>query len=147
MTRIQELRKDMGISMREAAKRLSMPYTTYVNYEKGLREPNIEVIGLLAQFFHVSIDYLLGHVSEPYFHLDNKRILRELSSNGEDDVYDDAEKEIATVFRESGADIHSPIVQSLIKSLVQIPEEGWEKVLEFTEFLAEKHKKETDSTD
>lgn len=34
MNRIAELRVKMGLSMKEAASRLEMPYTTYVNYEK-----------------------------------------------------------------------------------------------------------------
>ncbi len=60
MNKMRELREAMGISMREAANRLSMPYTTYVNYEKGLREPNSETLITIALFFDVTIDYLLG---------------------------------------------------------------------------------------
>lgn len=60
MNKMHELRSKMGISMREAANRLSMPYTTYVNYEKGLREPNSETLITIARFFGVTIDYLLG---------------------------------------------------------------------------------------
>ena len=78
MNRIHELREQMGISMREAAKRLRMPYTTYVNYEKGLREPSSEILILLARFFNVTIDYLVGNVNDPQFYLDNKRILDEV---------------------------------------------------------------------
>ena len=80
MNRIHELREQMGISMREAAKRLRMPYTTYVNYEKGLREPSSEILILLARFFNVTIDYLVGNVNDPQFYLDNKRILEEINS-------------------------------------------------------------------
>ena len=80
MDRIHELRKEMGISMREAAKRLQMPYTTYVNYEKGLREPSSEVLIALARFFNVTIDYLVGNVNDPQFYLDNERTLREMNS-------------------------------------------------------------------
>lgn len=54
----------MGISMKEAAARLEMPYTTYVNYEKGTREPNSETLIKLARFFGTSIDELLGKSSE-----------------------------------------------------------------------------------
>lgn len=50
MNRIYELRTQMGITMKEAAARLGMPYTTYVNYEKGTREPNSETLILLARF-------------------------------------------------------------------------------------------------
>ena len=60
MNRIAELRAKLGISMKEAAARLEMPYTTYVNYEKGTREPNSETLIKLSRFFGTSIDYLLG---------------------------------------------------------------------------------------
>ena len=44
MNRMQELRQERGISMKDAARALEMPYTTYVNYEKGTREPNSETL-------------------------------------------------------------------------------------------------------
>ena len=54
------MRESKGISMRQAAADLGMPYTTYVNYEKGAREPNSETLILLADYFGTSIDYMLG---------------------------------------------------------------------------------------
>lgn len=60
MFRIKELRKCKGISMKEAARLLDMPYTTYVNYEKGLREPSSEVLIQLADFYDTSVDYIVG---------------------------------------------------------------------------------------
>ena len=59
MNRMRELREEIGISMKEAARQLKMPYTTYVNYEKGFREPNSETLIDIADFFDTSIDYLL----------------------------------------------------------------------------------------
>ncbi len=50
------------MNMRELAEQLNIPYTTYVNYEKGAREPNSETLIMLANFFDVSIDYLLGRI-------------------------------------------------------------------------------------
>lgn len=61
MNRMKMLREGMGISMKEAARRLSIPYTTYVNYEKCVREPNSETLIQIANFFNTSIDYLLGN--------------------------------------------------------------------------------------
>ena len=60
MFRIKDLREAKGINMREAAKLLNLPYTTYVGYEKGQREPSSEVLIQLANFYEVSIDYLVG---------------------------------------------------------------------------------------
>lgn len=63
MSRISELRKAKGETMTETAKNLNMPYTTYVNYEKGTREPNTETLVLLANYFKVTVDYLIGNAA------------------------------------------------------------------------------------
>lgn len=60
MTKIRELRKNMNLSAAEVSKRLGIPYTTYINYDRGEREPNSEMLIKLANFFNVSIDYMLG---------------------------------------------------------------------------------------
>lgn len=60
VTKIRELRKNMNLSAAEVSKRLGIPYTTYINYDRGEREPNSEMLIKLANFFDVSIDYMLG---------------------------------------------------------------------------------------
>lgn len=49
--RLKELREVRGVSMKETAKNLGIPYTTYVNYEKGAREPNSETLVAIARFY------------------------------------------------------------------------------------------------
>ena len=63
MFHIRELRENKGINMREAARLLNMPYTTYVNYEKGLREPTSEILIQIADFYGTTIDYLVGRTT------------------------------------------------------------------------------------
>lgn len=60
MNRLAELRKERKLSMAQVARDLGMPYTTYVNYEKGTREPNSETLILFANYFSASVDYLVG---------------------------------------------------------------------------------------
>lgn len=60
MLRIKQLRESKGLNMREAARALNMPYTTYVNYEKGLREPTSEVLIQLANYFETTVDFIVG---------------------------------------------------------------------------------------
>lgn len=64
MLRLKELREARGVSMKETARNLDIPYTTYVNYEKGTREPNSETLIAIARFYKCSIDYLLGFTDE-----------------------------------------------------------------------------------
>ena len=63
MNRMRELREERGITMKEAANALGMPYTTYVNYEKGVREPNSETLIKIADFYNTTIDYLVNRSS------------------------------------------------------------------------------------
>ena len=51
--------------MRKTAAELNIPYTTYVNYEKCEREPNSEMLIILADYFGVSIDYLISRSDDP----------------------------------------------------------------------------------
>lgn len=63
--KLKELRKQKGFSQDEVANALEITLRTYQNYEYGQREPSIEMIFKLADFFGVTTDYLLGRESEP----------------------------------------------------------------------------------
>ena len=58
--RLTLLREELGVSKRELIKALPFNYSTYANYESGIREPNYEVLRTLAAFYKVSIDYIMG---------------------------------------------------------------------------------------
>ena len=61
--RLKSLRKELNFSKRQLVSAIPINYSTYANYESGFREPNSEVLQVLANYFDVSLDYLLG-VSE-----------------------------------------------------------------------------------
>lgn len=60
MNRLKELREKRGMNMREVAAALGYKYMTYVNYEKGDRQLYPDQLIKIADFYEVSIDYLLG---------------------------------------------------------------------------------------
>lgn len=64
MIRLKELREERKWSMRDAASFLKKSYTTYVNHEKGYREPNSDDLVHYARAYGVSIDYLVGRTDE-----------------------------------------------------------------------------------
>lgn len=86
MNRIKSLREEKHITMKEAAKQLGLPYTTYVNYEKGYREPNSETLIDISNFYNTSIDYLLGksndRITEEVLDTVNEIDAKSLESNG-----------------------------------------------------------------
>lgn len=92
---LKNLRTENGYSLDSLAKTYNDRFggrlnkSTISRYENGLQEPIITVVSNFAKLFDVSSDYLLGNVSEPFFHLDNARILREVNSLGPDDESDD----------------------------------------------------------
>lgn len=58
------LRKTKGFSQAELSKKLGISRQTYNNYEKGIRFPNKDTLGKLAEFFNVSVEYLLCETDE-----------------------------------------------------------------------------------
>ena len=63
--RLRGLREQRGLSQGEAAKRIGIARTTYSNYEAGNREPDIDTLIRMADFYDVSIDYLVGRANDP----------------------------------------------------------------------------------
>lgn len=59
--RIKELREQKDISQTELANYLGVVRSTICQYEKGNRVPDTETLIKLADYFEVSVDYLIGH--------------------------------------------------------------------------------------
>ena len=57
---LAELRLDRKMTQKDLAKMLFVSVGTISNYEKGVHFPDIEKLIDLADFFHVTTDYLLG---------------------------------------------------------------------------------------
>ena len=60
-TRLKELRLEKGVTQLQVAKTLNMSKMAVSHWEKGNSEPSIEQLKVLARFFDVSIDYLVGY--------------------------------------------------------------------------------------
>ena len=59
-TRLVELRKNLRLTQSDLAKALNVTQAAVGNWELGKREPDNTTLLLLADFFRVSVDYLLG---------------------------------------------------------------------------------------
>lgn len=60
MNRIKELRKEKGLSQAELAKILFVNQTAVSQWERGATMPSPNMLNTLADYFHVTTDYLLG---------------------------------------------------------------------------------------
>lgn len=63
--RLKELRKAKGLTQHQLANELGISQQAYARYEKGDREPKISTLIKLADYFDVSVDYLIGHKKTP----------------------------------------------------------------------------------
>ena len=66
--RLKELRKKRNITQLKLALDLNMNQNTISRYETGEREADYATLILLADYFGVSIDYLLERTDDPTFY-------------------------------------------------------------------------------
>lgn len=64
--RLKEIRKSKGVSQLKLAMDLNTNQNTISRYETGEREPGINELIKIADYFNVSIDYLLERTDNPY---------------------------------------------------------------------------------
>ena len=57
---LKELRTEKGLGQVELAKAVSVSKGVISLWENGLREPGMNSLIVLAKFFDVSVDYLVG---------------------------------------------------------------------------------------
>lgn len=107
--RISHLRKNANLKQGELAELLKISYSTLSLYESGRRIPNDELKIKLADYFNVSVDYLIGHSPK-----ENSMLFKTLSTHQ----------------------------RALLEISEKLSNYDLEKVLEYTELLAAKHKRE-----
>lgn len=65
MNRLRDLRIDRDLNQTKVANILNMSQSGYSKYETGENNIPTDVLTKLADFYHVSTDYLLGRVDNP----------------------------------------------------------------------------------
>ncbi len=61
--RIQDLRIDHDLTQQQVADLLHCQREVYRRYEKGIRELPLSYAVILADYYHISLDYLTGRTS------------------------------------------------------------------------------------
>ena len=64
----REIREDNDLKQKDIAKVLNVSQNTYSQYENGVISLTAEVLCKLADYYHVSVDYLLDRtdIKKPY---------------------------------------------------------------------------------
>lgn len=67
--RLRDLREDMDLNQTQIAGILHTSQTVYSRYERGFQTIPVEHLLILADFYNVSIDYILGRTN-------NKKLIK-----------------------------------------------------------------------
>lgn len=63
--RIRDCREDRDLTQRQMAAFLHCDQSLYSKYERGERDVPLHVMIRLADYYHTSIDYLIGRTDNP----------------------------------------------------------------------------------
>lgn len=74
--RVKELRIQSELTQQQVADRIGLNKQTISQYERGVRQPDFDILELLCDFFNVSTDYLLGKSDYTIRLLDTSDIAR-----------------------------------------------------------------------
>ena len=66
--RLREIRKERNVTQLKMAMDLNMNQNTISRYENGEREAGYNELIMIADYFNVSLDYLLERTDDPTFH-------------------------------------------------------------------------------
>ena len=67
--RLRDLREDMDLNQTQIAEILHTSQTVYSRYERGFQTIPVEHLLILADFYNVSIDYIIGRTN-------NKKLIK-----------------------------------------------------------------------
>lgn len=62
---LSQLRKNQGLTQKQAATIFELSYYGYQRYEYGDSEPSLGIATKMAKYFNVSLDYLAGLTDNP----------------------------------------------------------------------------------
>jgi len=122
--KLKLLREEKELTTRELSKIFNLGKSTISNYENNVRKPDYEMIRKFADYFHVSVDWLLGRVEE------RNQIIAPEGNLHKDNVEFKTYDEI--INRLKGRLIE----EDIIKDGIPIPEEVLEKIIKHGEEAA-----------
>lgn len=105
--RLRELREKKQVSQDDVSKFLGVERTTYTSYESGRSRP-VHVLNKLAEYYNVSVDYLLGLADSP--------LPKEVNIN----TLSDTEKQLIFDFRSLNNKGKEKIIQ-YVADIIELP--------------------------
>lgn len=59
---LKSLRRAKNLSQKQLAREINLSQAAYSLYEHGTRKPSLEILIKLADYYNVSLDYLVGRL-------------------------------------------------------------------------------------
>lgn len=56
---LRELRRQKGVTLKEVSDAIGITLSAYSNYEQGLREPSLQILKKICEYYEISADYFL----------------------------------------------------------------------------------------
>lgn len=140
-TKLAKLRIEAGLTQTDLALRLHLSPGAIGNYESGYREPKIEYLQRIANYFNVPVDYLINDkiVSTDDRHFVSEEtvaLAQELLINKElKELYVQAKKQRSALL---------PQERELLNAFRGLNQEGQEKALEYIHDIAPRYIKNYD---
>jgi len=113
--RLRSLREEYKLSRNELAEKLIISYSAISKYETNIRFPDKDTLIKMADFFNVSIDYLLGR----------------------SDIKETAEQ----IINRSGENLHISSPQIKYGTDEKLPSEAVEEIEKFKQYIHYKYKR------
>lgn len=107
---LMKLRKENNLTQQQLADKLGLSRSTIGMYEKGQREPNFETLELIADFFNVRMERLIGKTT---------------SNSSDEDNY-------------SNLKFNSKIQLELYNTINNLPDELIQQALDYIDYLISK---------
>lgn len=101
--RLKYLRNKRRLQQWQVADRLGLGRSTYNQYENDKREPDVELLARIAEFYGVSADFLLGLSDDPSPRRELEEKIAQMSNHRSDDplseLPEDARKSLEEFIR------------------------------------------------
>jgi transcriptional regulator with XRE-family HTH domain len=122
--RLSQLRKSHNLSQYDLADKLRFSRGQIANYEQGQRQPDYETLEKIADFFEISVDYLLGRTEDP----SPTRQPQVKESSNTYDKEDDLDEKVREM-------MDDPETGIFFKDYLSAPEEKKKEMRKFMKFL------------
>ncbi len=118
MKNLVNLRKAKGLSQQKLGKEIGLARNTICQYESGNRVPDVDTLIKIAQYFNISVDYLLGLTDSLYTaedYANGVKDTKKISITADEEEILDKSREIIDKLGTNGKDLIIEFFDIIIK--------------------------------